>query len=202
MVEIAKALSFHSKLIIMDEPSSSLTADEMIELAKIIQQLKDRGISIIYISHKLNEIFEFCDTVTIMRDGNVIASKSIEELSRSEMISKMVGRSIEKEFPEKPWCVKEPLMKVRNLSTGKLKNIAFTLNKGEILGLVGLVGSGRTEIVRAIFGADKVAGHEIVIDGKPVSISSRLMLLKQDSALFRKTGNFRDLYFLSPSKPI
>ena len=172
MVEIAKALSFHSKLIIMDEPSSSLTADEMAELAKIIQKLKARGISIIYISHKLNEIFEFCDTVTIMRDGNVIDSKSIEKLSRSEMISKMVGRSIEKEFPEKPWCVKEPLLKVRNLNTGKLKNIAFTLNKGEILGLVGLVGSGRTEIVRAIFGADKVAGHEIVIDEKPVSISS------------------------------
>ena len=141
-------------------------------MAKIIQKLKTRGISIIYISHKLNEIFEFCDTVTIMRDGNVIDSKPIEKLNRSEMISKMVGRSIDKEFPEKPRCVKEPLMEVRNLNTGKLRNIALTLNKGEILGLVGLVGSGRTEIVRAIFGADNVAGHEIVIDGEAVSISS------------------------------
>jgi len=172
MVEIAKALSFNSKLIIMDEPSSSLTSEEMEELVNIIQRLKERKISIIYISHKLDEIFEFCDTVTIMRDGNIIDSKPIEELSRSEMIVKMVGRSIEKEFPERPRCVGEPLMEVRGLNTGKLHDVSFTLNRGEILGLVGLVGSGRTEIVRAVFGADRVKGFELLIEGKPVSISS------------------------------
>ncbi len=172
MVEITKALSFDSKLIIMDEPSSSLTADEMKELVVIIRHLKKKGISVIYISHKLNEIFEFCDKVTVMRDGNVIDTKPISEITRSEMITKMVGRSIENEFPDRPRCVGDTLMEVRSINTSKLNNISFKLKKGEILGLVGLVGAGRTEIVRAIFGADKVKGHEILIDGKTVSIKN------------------------------
>jgi ribose transport system ATP-binding protein len=170
MVEIAKALSFDSKLIIMDEPSSSLTADEMKKLVKIIHHLKSKGISIIYISHKLAEIFSFCDIVTVMRDGHVIDTKPISEITRSEMIAKMVGRTIENEYPERPDCVGETLMEVRSINTNKLNNICFELKKGEILGLVGLVGAGRTEIVRAIFGADKVKGHEILIDGKHVKI--------------------------------
>ncbi len=170
MVEIAKALSFDSKLIIMDEPSSSLTDDEMKHLGKIIFQLKDRGISIIYISHKLDEIFKFCDFVTVMRDGKVIDTKPIGEITRGEMIAKMVGRSIENEFPERPRNVGDTLMEVRSINTKKLKDVSFTLKKGEILGFVGLVGAGRTEIVRAIFGADKTFGHEILINGKPVKI--------------------------------
>ncbi len=170
MVEITKALSFDSKLIIMDEPSSSLTADEMKELVEIIHHLKEKGISIIYISHKLDEIFEFCSIVTIMRDGHVIDTKPITELTRGEMIAKMVGRTIENEYPERPQCVGGTLMEVRSINTNKLHDISFELKKGEILGFVGLVGAGRTEIVRAIFGADKVKGHQILIEGKPVRI--------------------------------
>lgn len=170
MVEITKALSFDSKLIIMDEPSSSLTNDEMKELAKIIDHLKEQGISIIYISHKLDEIFEFCNVVTVMRDGHVIDTRPIAELTRGEMIAMMVGRTIENEYPERPNCVGETLMEVRSINTHKLRDISFELKKGEILGLVGLVGAGRTEIVRAIFGADKVKGHKILIDGNPVKI--------------------------------
>ncbi len=172
MIEISKALSFDSKLIIMDEPSSSLTADEMKELALIIQQLRESGISIIYISHKLDEIFEFCNTVTIMRDGHVIDTKPVTQLTRSEMIAKMVGRTIENEYPPRPDCVGDTLLEIEGINTNKLKDISFTLNRGEILGFVGLVGAGRTEIVRAIFGADKVSGHRIKIDGKFVSIRS------------------------------
>ena len=126
MVEITKALSFDSKLIIMDEPSSSLTAEELKKLGGIIKDLRSRGISIIYISHKLDEIFDYCDIVTIMRDGHV--------------------------------------------NTNKLHDISFTLHKGEILGLVGLVGAGRTEIVRAIYGADKVRGHEMTLNGEKLRI--------------------------------
>jgi len=170
MIEIAKALSFDSKLIIMDEPSSSLTTEEMRKLIKIIHQLKEKGITIIYISHKLDEIFQLCDIVTIMRDGQVIDTRPIEELTRSDMISMMVGRTIENEYPERPNCVGETILEVRSINTKKLRNISFKLRKGEILGLVGLVGAGRTEIVRAIFGADKVKNHEILIDGKPVKI--------------------------------
>ncbi len=170
MIEISKALSFDSKLIIMDEPSSSLTSDEMKELVTIIHHLRERGISVIYISHKLDEIFDFCDTVTIIRDGCVIDTKSISDLTRGEMITKMVGRTIENEYPERPNCVGETLMEVQAINTLKLKDISFTLKKGEILGLVGLVGAGRTEIVRAIFGADKAKGHILKIDGKNIKI--------------------------------
>jgi ribose transport system ATP-binding protein len=170
MVEIAKALSFKSKLIIMDEPSSSLTGEELVELAKIIQQLKEQGISIIYISHKLAEIFEFCDVVSVMRDGRMIDTKAKSAFTRNELITKMVGRTIENEYPPRPQCVGAPLLEVRSINTRKLHDISFTLHKGEILGLVGLVGAGRTEIVRALFGADKVRGHQVLIEGKPVSI--------------------------------
>jgi ribose transport system ATP-binding protein len=170
MVEIAKALSFKSKLIIMDEPSSSLTAEEMSELAKIIQQLKEQGISIIYISHKLEEIFQFCDIVTVMRDGRAIETRPKSDFTRNDLITRMVGRTIENEYPPRPQCVGETLMEVHSIRTHKLHDISFTLHKGEILGLVGLVGAGRTEIVRALYGADKVRGHRLVINGKPVTI--------------------------------
>ena len=176
MVEIAKALSFNSKLIIMDEPSSSLTADELKKLFDIVHQLKERGIAIIYISHKLDEIFDLCDIVTIMRDGHVIDTKHVGELTRNDMIAKMVGRSIENEYPERPRCAvhcpSDTLLEVRSLNTKKLHDISFTLKKGEILGFIGLVGAGRTEIVRAVFGADKVKGHDIRINGKHIKIKN------------------------------
>ena len=170
MVEIAKALSFDSKLIIMDEPSSSLTTEELKKLGIIINQLRDRGCSVIYISHKLDEIFEYCNIVTIMRDGCVIDTKPIEELDRADMIAKMAGRTIENEYPPRANFVGEPLLEVKNLNTNKLHDINFTLHKGEILGLVGLVGAGRTEIIRALYGADKVKGHETILDGQPIRI--------------------------------
>ena len=172
MVEIAKALSFKSKLIIMDEPSSSLTGEEMCQLVRIINQLKTEGISIIYISHKLDEIFDLCDVVTVMRDGRVIDTKPIGEMTRGDMITQMVGRTIENEYPERPQCAGEVLMEVRSINTRKLHDVSFSLRRGEILGLVGLVGAGRTEIVRAIFGADKVRDHELSVEGKRVEIRS------------------------------
>lgn len=172
MVEITKALSYHSKLIIMDEPSSSLTSDELKQLFVIIRQLKEQGVSVIYISHKLDEIFQLCDTVTIMRDGNVIDTKDTAELSRAEMISKMIGRTIENEYPPRPHCAGEVMLSVRDLNTRKLHDISFEVRQGEILGLVGLVGAGRTEIVRAIFGADKVKGHTILLNGDPIRIKN------------------------------
>lgn len=172
MVEITKALSFNSKLIIMDEPSSSLTSDELKQLFVIIRQLKAQGVSIIYISHKLDEIFDLCDTVTIMRDGHVIDTKDVNALSRNEMISKMIGRTIEKEYPQRPHCAGDVMLSIKNLNTKKLHDISFDIRRGEILGLVGLVGAGRTEIVRAIFGADKAKGHTMIMDGKTIQVKS------------------------------
>ena len=134
MVEIAKALSFDSKLIIMDEPSSSLTADEMEKLVKIIHDLKSKGIAIIYISHKLDEIFGFCDVVTVLRDGHVIDTRPVSEMSRNQMISMMVGRTIENEFPPRPDSAGETILEIKNMNTRKLKDVQLTLRKGEILG--------------------------------------------------------------------
>lgn len=170
MVEIAKALSFNSKLIIMDEPSSSLTADELKLLFKIVKQLTTQGISVIYISHKLDEIFDLCNTVTIMRDGHMIDSKPASELTRAEMIAKMVGREIENEYPPRPNCAGGTLLEVSGLNTLKLHDISFTLKSGEILGLVGLVGAGRTEMIRALYGADKAHTINITMEGKKVHV--------------------------------
>ena len=172
MVEIAKALSYDSKLIIMDEPSSSLTSDEMEKLVKIIHDLKSKGIAIIYISHKLDEILGLCDVVTVMRDGHVIDTRPVSEMSRNQMISMMVGRTIENEFPPRPENVGETILEIKHINTRKLKDVQLSLRKGEILGLVGLVGSGRTELVRALFGADKVSNKSIYLDGKPVEIDN------------------------------
>jgi ABC-type sugar transport system ATPase subunit len=184
MVEIAKALSFDSKLIIMDEPSSSLTADEMDKLIQIIHDLKAKGIAIIYISHKLDEIFGFCDVVTVMRDGHVIATRNVKDITRNEMISMMVGRTIENEFPPRPESViDETVLEIKSIQTRKLKDIQLTLRKGEILGLVGLVGSGRTELVRALFGADKVSKKSIYLDGKPVEINNPIDAIKLGLAM-------------------
>ena len=183
MIEIAKALSFDSKLIIMDEPSSSLTSDEMQELVKIIHDLKNKGISIIYITHKLDEIFNFCDVVTVMRDGHVIDTRDVNAISRNEMISMMVGRTVENEYPPRPNSVGETVLEIENINTKLLKDIHFNLKKGEILGLVGLVGSGRTETVRAIFGADKVKKKSIKLDGELISINNPIDAIKNGLAM-------------------
>ena len=183
MVEIAKALSFDSKLIIMDEPSSSLTADEMQELIQILHDLKSKGIAIIYISHKLDEIFGFCDVVTVMRDGHVIATRDVHDITRNEMISMMVGRTIENEYPPRPEAAGETILEIKGMNTRKLRDIKLTLKKGEILGLVGLVGSGRTELVRALFGADKVARKAIFLDGKPITVNSPIDAIKFHMAM-------------------
>jgi len=183
MVEIAKALSFDSKLIIMDEPSSSLTNDEMDKLITIIHDLKSKGIAIIYISHKLDEIFGFCDVVTVMRDGHVIATRDVHDITRNEMISMMVGRTIENEYPPRPEAAGETILEIKGMNTRKLHDIKLTLRKGEILGLVGLVGSGRTELVRALFGADKVARKAIFLDGKPITVNSPIDAIKFHMAM-------------------
>ena len=184
MVEICKALSFDSKLIIMDEPSSSLTADELKQLFKIIHDLREKGIAIIYISHKLDEIFELCDIVTILRDGYVVETKPIEDLTRDELIAKMIGRDLGNEYPPRPVVSSEEVvMEVQNINTRKLKDISFELRKGEILGFVGLVGSGRTEIVRAIYGADKAKELSIAVNGELVRIRNPRDGMRNDMGL-------------------
>jgi ABC-type sugar transport system ATPase subunit len=173
MVEIAKALSFNAKLVIMDEPSSALTSGELATFFKVIDKLKKKGITIIYISHKLDEIFQLCDRVTVFRDGKVVGTKNVADCKREEIISMMVGRPLDMEFPKRESRIGEEIMRVENFSVkGKVHNVGFTLHKGEVLGIVGLVGAGRTELVRALYGADKKAGGKLFIRGTEVKIHS------------------------------
>ena len=169
MVEIAKAVSYKAKIIVLDEPTSSLTEPEIKKLFSIVNDLKKQGISFVYISHKMDEIFEICDDVSVLRDGKMILTKSVKETTMDELIAAMVGRSLDKRFPDVDNVPGEPYFEVRNLSTKfnpVLKDISFTVRKGEIFGLYGLVGAGRSELLESLFGVRTLASGEIIAGGK------------------------------------
>ena len=182
-VEIAKALSFQARIIIMDEPTTTLTTEETKRLFEIINRLKSTGVTVLYISHKLDEIMELCDRVSIMRDGKLVKTCNKEQIDRNEMIALMVGRTLDMEYPPRENLSKETVMQVKNLNANKVFDVNFELKKGEILGLVGLVGSGRTELVRALFGADKKITGEILIEGKRVNIRNPMDAKRHGIAL-------------------
>lgn len=167
MVEIAKATSRNSRIIAMDEPSATLTDHELKNLFELIQQLKSRGVGIIYISHRMEEIFGICDRVTIFRDGQFVGTREIAETNRDEVIRMMVGRELKESIPKKAVPAGDVVLEVRDLTRkGVFRNISFSVRAGEVLGIGGLVGAGRTEVARAIFGADPLDGGEIFIRGK------------------------------------
>jgi len=171
MVEVAKALHERSDLIIMDEPTSALSIAEVQDLFAIIRQLKAEGVAIIYISHHLDEVFEIGDRVTVMRDGKHISTTETRELNVNRLISLMVGRDLSEQFPKERVPRGRELLRVENLTRGKaLQGISFTAYAGEVLGIAGLVGAGRTELVRAIFGADLIDSGAIYIEGQRVHI--------------------------------
>lgn len=174
MVEIAKALSFDSKILIMDEPTAALTESEITELFKIIRSLKKRGVGIVYISHRMDELMEITDRITVMRDGKYINTVNTKDVSKDDIINMMVGRTIYEEPKQESTALSDDIvLSVQNLSDGKLlKNVSFDLKHGEILGFAGLMGAGRTEVARAIFGADKKKTGDIFIKGKEVKINS------------------------------
>ena len=171
IIEIIKAISVNAKIIIMDEPTSSITEGEVAVLHEQIHRLKERGISIIYISHKLDELKQVGDQLTVLRDGKTISTHHIDELTTDEIITKMVGRKMDNVYPVKEAEIGEKLLEIKNLTQPNVfSNISFTLHRGEILGMSGLVGAGRTEVVRAIFGMDSYSSGEIIINGKSVEI--------------------------------
>lgn len=174
IVEIAKALSLDARLIVMDEPSAALGGHELERLYQIMRSLKSEGVTLIYISHRLREIFKICDRVTVLKDGKLVGMKVVAETDESELVRMMVGRDFEDVFPplsEKTY--EHVVLKVRNFSRGeKVKDVTFDLRSGEILGIAGLAGSGKTELVRAIFGADSDVRGDIMLDDIPIHISS------------------------------
>ncbi|KLU65512.1 galactose/methyl galactoside import ATP-binding protein MglA [Desulfosporosinus acididurans] len=196
-IEIAKAVSYQAKVIVMDEPTSSLTGNEVEQLFKIIRSLKKRGVSIIYISHKIEEILEISDEVTIMRDGQRIGSWPAAELTTNLIISKMVGRDLAQRYPERHHAPGETVLRVEGLTSPfpkGFKDVSFDLRQGEILGIGGLVGAQRTELIEALFGLRTVSSGKIFVKGKHVKIKSPIDAKKHKIALLteerRATGIF------------
>ncbi|MGF7400525.1 sugar ABC transporter ATP-binding protein [Thermoanaerobacterium thermosaccharolyticum] len=205
-IEIAKAISYNAKIIIMDEPTSSLTENEVDHLFKLIRNLKENGVAIIYISHKIDEIFQIADEVSIMRDGKMVGTWNVDDLTEDMIISKMVGRELTNRFPARENEPDGVILKVENLSSPmpkSFKNVSFELRKGEILGIGGLVGSQRTELVEALFGLRSIESGKIFIHGKEVTIKSPIDAKENGMALLteerRSTGIFPDLNILENS---
>jgi len=172
-VEIAKALAFDARIIVMDEPTAALTLQEVDTLLKLVAALREQGIGIIYVSHRLEEIFRVCDRILVMRDGAHVATRLTSELNRQQLIEMMVGRKLENEFPRRQAMIGLPRLHVRNLCRGgKVKELSFDVRGGEVLALTGLVGAGRTETLRLIFGADRRDSGEISLDGKALALAS------------------------------
>jgi len=195
MVEIAKAVSYDAKVIVLDEPTSSLTAHEVEMLFDIMRVLKKEGVGIVYISHKMEEIFEVSDEVTVLRDGFYMGTEDIGNLTMEKIVNMMVGRELEDRFPPKENEPGDVHMAVKNLTTRyapEINNVSFELKRGEILGVAGLVGAGRTEMLEALFGARTLRSGEITIDGRTIdnsnphrSINNRFALLTEER---RETG--------------
>jgi ABC-type sugar transport system ATPase subunit len=180
VVEIGKALSFDARVIIMDEPTSALSEKEIERLYAIIDDLTARGIAIIFISHKLDEVFHVADQISVLRDGHMVGTVDAGGTTREEVIRMMVGREITNMYPPKSEHIDSTLFAVEGLSREPyFRDVSFTLNKGEILGFAGLVGSGRTEVARAIFGADKADGGSVSLEGRPLKLRSPRHAIEQ-----------------------
>ena len=172
-VEIAKALSINARIMVMDEPSAALTTREVEALFNIIRELQRHGIGIIYISHRLDEVFEICDSVMVMRDGELVGTAAVKETTKERLIEMMVGRSLDEEFPKVNAPVGKELLRVESLKRGhKVNNVSFQVRAGEVLGFSGLVGAGRTETMRLIFGADLPDSGQIFMNDRQIAINS------------------------------
>jgi rhamnose transport system ATP-binding protein len=182
-IEIAKALSQDAQILIMDEPTAALTESDVEKLFEIVRLLRERGVGIIYISHRLEEVFLLADRVTVLRDGQYIGTKPVAETSESDLIHMMVGRTIDDLFPKLPANPTEPVLEVRHLNRPpNTYDVSFTVHAGEIVGIAGLVGSGRSETAQVIFGVLTAESGEILIDGKPVTIKNPPDAVKQGIA--------------------
>ncbi len=172
LIEIAKALSVEARVLILDEPTASLSAHEVERLFTIVRRTRERGVAVLFVSHRLDEVFALCDRATVFRDGRHVVTAPTAELTTASLVRHMVGREVSL-FPKEASTVGEPLLEVRNLSDASgFRDVSFTVHAGEILGLAGLVGAGRTEIARVLFGIEPRTSGEVLLDGKPVNFRS------------------------------
>ncbi|WP_342469608.1 sugar ABC transporter ATP-binding protein [Ureibacillus sp. FSL K6-3587] len=179
IIEIAKAIASNAKYIIMDEPTAALTDREIRTLFETIRELKAKGISFVYISHRMEEIFSICDRITILRDGQYVGERNIPETNFDEIVAMMVGRELGERFPERKAEIGDVKLEVQNLTVkGLFENVSFNVRKGEVVGMAGLMGAGRTEVAETIFGYRRAHGGDILIDGKKVSIKTPIDAMK------------------------
>ncbi len=200
MCEIAKAISYNSKVIVLDEPTSSLNVTEVERLFEMMRMLRDQGIALIYISHKMDEIFNICDEVSVLRDGNLVMTKSTKETNMNELIAAMVGRSLDNRFPPVDNTPGEPILKVRSLSTKyapHLQDISFEVRKGEIFGLYGLVGAGRSELLQTIFGVRTRASGRVYYDDKLMNFNSAKEAIDHGFAMITEERKMDGLFLKS-----
>ena len=187
LTEIAKALALDAKVLIMDEPTASLTKTESEALFELIGRLKAQGVGIVYVSHRMEEVYRICDRITVLRDGGVVLSDAVADLSPEQIVAAIVGREVDAlEWVERPAATKDtaPLLEVRNLTAANgVTDMSFTLHAGEILGLAGLMGSGRTELVKLIFGIDRPTSGEILLRGEPAGITNPRIAIAEGIAL-------------------
>jgi len=197
MVEIAKAVSYNAKIIVLDEPTSSLTEPEIIKLFSIVKDLKQKGVSFVYISHKMDEIFQICDDIAVLRDGNMVFNSSAKETNMEQLISAMVGRSLDKRFPDVDNVPGEDYLEIKNLATKyepRLEDISFTVKKGEIFGLYGLVGAGRSELLESIFGIRTIATGEIILNGKKLRFENSKEAMEYNFALVTEERKLNGMF--------
>lgn len=195
MVEIANAISYDSKLVVMDEPTSAITEKEVAHLFKMINNLRDKGVAVIYITHKMDEVFEIADEVTVLRDGQFVGTKPASEMDKNSLIAMMVGRELTNFFPKEDAEITDVKLEVRNLTlAGKFNNVSFSVRKGEILGLAGLMGAGRTEIIESIFGVTPPDSGEILVDGKLVKIKQPMDAIKHGMGLLTEDRKISGLF--------
>jgi rhamnose transport system ATP-binding protein len=200
MVEIARAFSINARILIMDEPTSSLTLNEVADLFRLVRRLRDEGTAIIFISHRLEELFELADRVTVLRDGSYVDTRSMKDVTRDDLIRLMVGRTITNLFPKQDVKAGEVMLKVKNLArAGSFHDVSFELCKGEILGMAGLVGAGRTNVARAIFGVEPATAGSIQIESQEVAIMSPQQAIRLGLAYVPED---RQLHGLIPAMPI
>lgn len=191
LVEIARCLIMDTKILVLDEPTSSLTQLEVEKLFSLMRRLKDKGISIIFISHRLDEVFEICDRITVMRDGEEIATKDVKDTDTNEIVSLMIGRELSDIFKRRRFQPGKELLRVENLCRGeRFQDISFNVRAGEVVGLYGLMGSGRSEIVRSIFGLEKFNSGDVYIEGKKVNVKQPLEAIEHGVGLI--TENRRE----------
>ena len=198
IIEIAKAVIKNAKVVIMDEPTASITVEEQQRLFEIVKELKAQGVTIIYISHRLEELFEICDRVSVLRDGQYVTTVNIEETNKQHLINLMVGRELSETYPAKPSCGSEVVLRTENLSGNGVADINIELHKGEILGFGGLVGAGRTELMHLLYGAAKKAGGHIFLGDKEVNFHSPTDGLKAGIGLIPEDRKYQGCFLEKP----